>query len=141
MKKIYSIGFTLLELLVVIGIIGVLLGLGSVSYSTGQKKARDTRRKSDLSVLQNTFEQYYSVCGFTYPTPTGGLNPASVSIFCPNPTTGIMPTLPADPRSGAAYVLTTTGTTYSICVPTPVSGGTKPLETETVTTYCVSNQQ
>lgn len=58
MKK--NLGFTLLELLVVIGIISILVTLVSASYSSAQKKARDTRRKSDMKALQNCLEQSYS---------------------------------------------------------------------------------
>lgn len=61
MKNNLRKGFTLLEMLVVISIIGVLLGVGSVAYSTTQKKARDAKRKSDLKAIQNCLEQYYSL--------------------------------------------------------------------------------
>ena len=54
--------FTLLEMLVVIGIIAVLLGMGALSYSTAQRKARDAKRKLDISAVKNAMEQYYSLC-------------------------------------------------------------------------------
>ena len=50
-------GFTLLELLVVIGIISILVALGTASYSTAQKKARDAKRKGDVRSIINAFEQ------------------------------------------------------------------------------------
>lgn len=58
--KINKKAFTLLEILVVIGIIAVLVGLTTSSYSIAQKKARDAKRKSDLKSVQNCLEQYYS---------------------------------------------------------------------------------
>lgn len=61
MRKKNNLGFTLLEMLVVISIIGVLVGVGAVSYSTAQKKARDTKRNMDLKAIQNCMEQNYSV--------------------------------------------------------------------------------
>jgi prepilin-type N-terminal cleavage/methylation domain-containing protein len=93
--------FTLLEMLVVVGIIAILVGLGISSYSTAQKKARDAKRKSDLKAIQNALEQYYSICGFQYPTPqaSGGFT----SIYCPSPTTAIMPTVPVDPKTITPY--------------------------------------
>ncbi|NCO89124.1 type II secretion system protein, partial [Candidatus Roizmanbacteria bacterium] len=38
--------FTLLEILVVIGIISIMVAMGTASYSTAQKKARDAKRKT-----------------------------------------------------------------------------------------------
>src|SRR3989338_3198993 len=68
----YSIrnkGFTLLELLVVVGIITILVNMGLSSFSTAQKKGRDAKRKTDIRGIQGALEQYYSVCGFVYVTP------------------------------------------------------------------------
>jgi type IV pilus assembly protein PilE len=80
MKK----AFTLLEMLVVIGIISVLVTMGFVSYSTAQKKARDSKRQSDLKSFQAALEQCYSVNDYTYPTITLGANAYSVSFICPS---------------------------------------------------------
>jgi prepilin-type N-terminal cleavage/methylation domain-containing protein len=116
-------GFTLLEMLVVVGIIAVLVGLGFTSYSTAQKKARDAKRKSDLKSIQNALEQYYSICGYQYPTPQSGV---FVNIYCPNPTTAILPTVPVDPRTTTPYPCNgCTSSTYTIYAitetePTPI---------------------
>ena len=60
-------GFTLIELLVVIAIIGILVAMGTVSYSTAQKRARDSKRQGDMKAIQNAFEQYYAVHSGSYP--------------------------------------------------------------------------
>lgn len=122
--------FTLLEMLVVIGIIAVLTGLGAVSYGTAQKKSRDAKRKSDLRVIQNAMEQYYSICGFVYPTAIAS------SIECPRitPTVAVLPTVPVDPKSATPYPTASVGTSgYEIC--------TYSLESESPTGYCLKNQQ
>ncbi len=52
--------FTLLELLVVISIIGILIALGIVAFSTAQQKSRDAKRRGDIKAMQQGFEQYYA---------------------------------------------------------------------------------
>lgn len=132
-------GFTLLEMLVVIGLIGVILSLGATSYSTTQKKARDSKRKSELRAIQSSLEQYYSICGFNYPVIGAGTGVPTIG--CTNPSTLIMPTAPRDPKSGVLYEMVSDGSTYSICVPDP-TGAAGPLEVEpSVTGYCLNNQQ
>ncbi|MEI6533670.1 MAG: prepilin-type N-terminal cleavage/methylation domain-containing protein [Candidatus Roizmanbacteria bacterium] len=121
-------GYTLLELLVVIGIIIILIAIGASSYSTAQAKARDAKRKGDLKSISNALEQYYSVCNYVYPATLG------TSIVCASPSRVVMPTVPIDPE-GASYTMTQpSGTTssYKICAT---------LTTEAVASYCIENQQ
>jgi prepilin-type N-terminal cleavage/methylation domain-containing protein len=120
--------FTLLEVLVVIGIIAILLGMGATSYSTAQKKARDAKRKDDLKIIQNALEQYYSICGYQYPTP---INNQFYSIICTSPTMAIFPTVPLDPKATPYLCSGCTSSTYNLCTN---------LETES-NPFCVQNKQ
>lgn len=134
MKTIMNIntkrGFTLLEMLVVLGIIAIIVAFGAVSFSTAQSKARDAKRKGDLKSIQNSMEQYFSACGSYYPTPQN--NTVGNAIFCPAPSTGIMPTVPLDPRTTTPYPCSgCSGSAYQVCAT---------LETET-STFCIRNQQ
>lgn len=114
-------------MLVVIGIIATLVGMGAVSYSTAQKKSRDAKRKTDLKTIQNAMEQYYSICGYQYPTSV------SSGIICPTGSVNIMPTIPTDPRTTTPYPMpTAAASVYQFCTT---------LESESSTSYCVSNQQ
>jgi type IV pilus assembly protein PilE len=137
--------FTLLEMLVVIGIISVIVSMGFVSYSTSQKKARDAKRKTDLKAIQSAFEQYYSICGYKYPSsvPASGSKLTATTTNCPVSSNVDLITMPADPLGGSYSCNNTCDTTiYTIC--SPVVSGTSRLETETCTSgssCCVSNQQ
>ena len=52
-------GFTILELLVVISIIGLLVTIGITNFRTVKAKSRDAQRLYDIDQLQNAFEFYY----------------------------------------------------------------------------------
>ena len=53
------LGFTLMELIVVISIIGILATIGTATYTTAQQKSRDARRKQDLGALKSALILYY----------------------------------------------------------------------------------
>ncbi|MFO0781812.1 MAG: prepilin-type N-terminal cleavage/methylation domain-containing protein [Candidatus Saccharimonadales bacterium] len=60
-------GFTIVELLIVIVVIGILALLVITTYSGIQQKARNSQRQSDLQALQTQLEAFYSQNGY-YPT-------------------------------------------------------------------------
>src|SRR3989338_886658 len=60
-------GFTLVELLVVVAIIGLLAGIAVVSVNSVRVKARDARRLADAKQLQNALELYNNTKGGVYP--------------------------------------------------------------------------
>ena len=62
-----SNGFTLVELLVVMSIIGVLATLITGGFRTAQMRGRDAQRKGDLKEIANSLELYYADYG-KYPT-------------------------------------------------------------------------
>lgn len=59
-------GFTLLELIVVMAIIGILATMTVGSFQSSRIKANDARRKSDLKQIQAALEQYHADFG-SYP--------------------------------------------------------------------------
>jgi prepilin-type N-terminal cleavage/methylation domain-containing protein len=63
MKKLFKLGFTLIELLIVIAIIGILSGLIITNVQGVRERARDARRKSDLSSLRQALRLYYNDTG------------------------------------------------------------------------------
>ena len=60
-------GFTLLELLVVIGIIGLLASILVINLTSARRRARDTKRVADIRNIQTATEDYYGKNG-KYPT-------------------------------------------------------------------------
>ncbi|MDZ7586198.1 MAG: prepilin-type N-terminal cleavage/methylation domain-containing protein [Patescibacteria group bacterium] len=132
---VVSKGFTLLELLVTISIIGILIGIGSVSFSTAQKKGRDSRRQGDLAAVQKAMEQCYAL-DTEYPValPTIG-DPLECGAL---PSTTLQ-AVPADPKdSTLGYIeVGTWGDDYRLCADLESDG----VWDGTNQDYCVSNQQ
>lgn len=68
-------GFTIVELLIVIVVIGILAALVLNAFSNAQAQARDGKRKDDIAALAKALELYYLDHG-QYPTATGSTTPA-----------------------------------------------------------------
>ena len=62
-----SHGFTLLEILVVMSILGILITLAIPSYNLAILKAKEAALKEDLFILRDLLDQYYSDHG-NYPS-------------------------------------------------------------------------
>ena len=73
MKKIYKTksndGFTIVEILVLLLIIGILSTILVLTYSGVQIRQRNNTRISDVKLIQANLETYYAQTGF-YPTLT-----------------------------------------------------------------------
>ena len=101
-------GFTLLELLIVIVIICILALLIIPNITSAPKKARDTKRKTDVTTLRKGLEEYF-VNNNAYPAALTDLTTG---------TAPIVKTLPTDPKNTGAYVYTytpaNTNSTYTL---------------------------
>jgi len=71
-------GFTLVELLVAIGIIGILSSIAVVSVSNVRVKARDAKRLADVKQIQTALEAYLNDQS-KYPSYQGNLGTAGAS--------------------------------------------------------------
>lgn len=134
-------GFTLFELLVSISIVAILSALAIVSFSSAQKKARDSRRVQDINLLQKAAEQYYMLSNSSYPT--------SMAIGTSWSAGGqsVLEAVPTDPK-GVGYTATFVGgSSYCICSYVEGLTGNSINASCDFTTagiksyYCVKNQQ
>ena len=117
MKNLFKIkkGFTLVELLIVVAIIGVLATLLMANFIGIRQRARDAQRKADVRQVQSALEFYRSdqgsypvslpYCGSTF---TGGSPPSTY-----------MQKLPCDPLgntfyNSGSYKYTSGGSSYTL---------------------------
>lgn len=100
-----SRGFTIVELLVVIVVIGILAAITIVSYTGVTSRANITVMQSDLSNSANQLKIYQATYG-SYPTTLDGNN-------CPSaPTPDTTLCLKASPNN--TYTYTSNGTTFRL---------------------------
>lgn len=86
-------GFSLIEILVVIGIMGTLVTILLPNFIGARQRGQDSRRKLDIGNFAAALENYRSVNG-TYPAAKTDLVPTYIT------------TLPTDPVSGYTYEYT-----------------------------------
>ena len=92
-------GFTIIELLVSIAVIGILAMIMIVSYNGIQQRARDNERNSDLTQLKVAIEKYHAEES-QYPDACGdGVN-CSVTALA-SPLQPYLSTIPHDPRNAS----------------------------------------
>lgn len=123
----------MLELLVVIGIIGILVSMAAVSYTAAQVRTRDARRRADMNSVRDALEQYYAANSFVYPTT------------CSDASSYIKGTWPVDPGT-YSYTQTCTAVSYCICAQMEAGSGGNSSDTACTWTigsgyFCVANQQ
>jgi general secretion pathway protein G len=103
-------GFTLIEVLMVIAIVGILASVVVASLSGSRAQGRDSKRVTDIERIALALDLYHSHCR-QYPAPTGtaldltahngSCTGVTLQDFLPGP-------VPVDPKGGA-YVYATNG--------------------------------
>lgn len=122
----YVSGFTLIELMLVIAIIGIISTIGLISFVTSIQKGRDAERKSDLSTIAKGLEEFKNDFG-VYPSDKdvasgqsniieGCMSQVSDIGFSPCPASGkfqyfkngenvvVLEKFPVDPVDGRSYL-------------------------------------
>ena len=110
MKK----GFTLVELMIVIAIIGLLSGIIITSLTGSKAKSRDARRISDVNQIQLALEQYFDRCG-QYPVQINDTTADNGCVGLSINLGSFISVIPQDPNGGSyGYVVNSTDTDYVI---------------------------
>ena len=115
-------GFTLIELMVVVGIIVLLSTMMVVNYQKASKRARDSRRASDLEQIRSALEIYYAD-NDTYPGP-GGMTEANLG------------KLSFSDTDGNAYIYNPVGSLASYHIYTVCTSGWEGSPIPTVNNIC-----
>lgn len=107
-----TLGFTIVELLIVIVVIGILAAITIVAFNGISGQAKDTERKAELSSIQKALERYridnggYPTCASTPGTNLGTYTlTASTAQYClaDDLVPKYLSAIPADPTNTGSY--------------------------------------
>ena len=95
-------GFTLIELMVSIAIVGIIFGVIITSTLAIKRSSRDAQRQSDLRTIQSAIEQYNADQTY-YPTSANLNFSTAVSLTSPGGRT-YLSKIPKDPQGGGSGI-------------------------------------
>ena len=111
-------GFTLVELLIVVAIIGILAAIAIANYLNAIARARQKRTMSDIRTIATAWEQRnaekgsYTAAGFSYPTQAITWDDLTLAL-----TPNYIQTLPKTDGWGRPFEFAAEGRLYAIRSP------------------------
>lgn len=131
-------GFTIVELLIVIVVIGILATLVIVTFTGIQKKARDSQRQTDINAVNSQLAAFYTDKGY-YPSLADLQDTTATTGFVATNLKGLDPESLRDPKeaAGSGIAATSTSTAYGYattgCTTTDPSSDTNQCDSYTLT--------
>ncbi len=107
-------GFTLIEILIVVSIIGLLASVIFVGLGASRARGRDARRLADLQSIQTGLELYFTKTG-SYPATLENLVTGGIGVI----------KIPTDPstQSNYGYGVNNAGNSYVLIADTEAAPG------------------
>jgi len=102
-KTVTKKGFTLIEMVVVVAIIGLLTATVTLSLGKQRTRTRDARRIADVSQISSAIDSYYAINSayIKSPAPAGGCDPLTGCVIdlylTPLIDGGLLKSMPKDP--------------------------------------------
>ena len=110
--KLFSRGFTIVELLVVIVIIGILASVVVVAYNGISQRAQDASMQSDLAQAKKQIESFYTINGY-YPEANNCPTPTKRQVCLKPSGNNILTYTPNTPNSPTSYTLNGVGSSIA----------------------------
>lgn len=139
-----SKGFTLIEILVTISIIGILMSVLLVAFQGGKKAGRDGKRKADIEQIRTALEIYRADCKQYPDNPTfralitsgGALVGDGTNCPATNTYIAAVPIDPLGPTAYKYYYNRSATNTYILCASLETGSAVHDADCGAATTVC-----
>ena len=108
----HSKGFTIIELLITIALIGLLLSIAAFAFDGARKSGRDQRRKTDLAFIQAVMANFYADCGIYLSDHSFACRAGTITTGCNPPG--------ASPITGVSWIAEDIRLGKQSCLPTNI---------------------